>query len=274
MRTRLTAALLLAASMAFPPPVSAEDKTVPAIGDPSQAWDAAIIAVRIETPDLRRVVLGGRIDADYIVDILSGMTPQYPQPVILFLPDCGYRYNDPEARQQFKFMASLGYIVMAPDSFARDDRPRTCDVTERRFDPGAPHAIAHEWRREEARYALQQILALPWVDPGKIFVAGAGEGADAVLGFDSKLLAGRIAISPSCMFDAVPTRVPTLIIRSDRDVWYDADHWPAATTACDRVFGKDPTIEIATVSGALHDPLIYPDARTRFWNFVVRAAFF
>ncbi len=77
------------------------------------------------------------------------------------------------------------------------------------------------------------------------------------------------------MFDILHTpATPTLIVRSDRDVWYDADHWAEAGPACETAFRNDPTVEIAVVGGALHDPLIYPAARTRFWNFVVRAAFF
>ena len=63
-------------------------------------------------------------------------------------------------------------------------------------------------------------------------------------------------------------------MRSDRDVWYDSEHWPEATDACERLFHNDPGVELATVSGALHDPLIYPEARTRFSNFIIRAAFF
>jgi dienelactone hydrolase len=271
MREGLAALTVLLAGMATPGTASCED----APSDVLRSWESAYVAVQIETPDLRRVVLSGRINADYIVDILQGMSADYPQPVAIFLHDCGFAYNDPEARQQIKFIATLGYIIVAPDSYARMDRPRSCDVEERRFAEDVAQDRIREMRREEAAYAIERVLALPWADPRRIFLVGAGEAADALLAFDSDAIAGRIAISPSCTFDVVhaPT-TPTLIMRSDRDLWYDAEHWPAAVGACERAFGNDPAVEIATLSGALHDPLIYPEARTRFWNFVVRAAFF
>jgi len=243
--------------------------------DVALTWEEAIIAVRIETPDLRRVVLGGRIDATYIADILHGMSAENPQPAIIFMHDCGHSYNDPESRQQIKFMASLGYIIFVPDSYARPDRPVSCDREERTMAPDVSHELIHELRHEEALYAIEQVLKLPWIDRNKIYLGGAGEGADVVLQIEHEALAGRFAVSPSCTYDVrhVPG-TPTLILRSDRDVWYDPDHWPAAIGACEAAFRADTSTEIVVVSGALHDPLIYPEARTRFWNFMVRAAFF
>ena len=243
--------------------------------DVAVTWDRAIVAVRIETPDLRRVVLGGRIDAGYIVDILSGMTADFPQPAIVYLHDCGHGYNDPEARQQIKFMASLGYIVFVPDSYARDDRPRSCDVETRTLDPELSHSWIHELRRNEALFAIEQVLTLPWIDHSKIYLGGAGEGADVVLQLEHEALAGRFAVSPSCTYDVLHTpTTPTLIVRSDGDLWYDVEHWPEAVGACETTFRQDTSVEIVVVDGALHDPLIYPEAKTRFWNFMVRAAFF
>lgn len=271
MLTRLAALGILLAGIVPSGAALAEDGA----SDVLRSWESAFVAVQIETPDLRRIELGGRIDASYMVEILDGMTAAYPQPVVIFFHDCGFAYNDPEARQQIKFIASLGYIIFAPDSFARRDRPRGCDRVERVFDTDVDQVKLRAMRLEEIEYALDRVLALPWVDQKKIFIVGAGEAGDALLAFDSDLIAGRIALSPSCMYDMVHTpATPTLIMRSDRDVWYDADHWAAAGPACEQAFGNDPTVEIALVDGALHDPLIYPAARTRFWNFVVRAVFF
>jgi dienelactone hydrolase len=268
---RLAALGILLAGIAPSGAALADDEP----SDVLRSWESALVAVQIETPDLRRVELGGRINASYIVKILDGMSEEYPQPVVIFFHDCGFAYNDPEARQQIKFIASLGYFVFAPDSFARRNRPRGCDAAERRFLEDVDQVALRAMRLEEIVYALDRVLALPWVDPKKIFIVGAGEAGDALLAFDSGLIAGRIALSPSCMFEIVHTpATPTLIMRSDRDVWYDSDHWAAAGPACENAFGNDPTVEIAVVDGALHDPLIYPAARTRFWNFVVRANFF
>ena len=243
--------------------------------DVVRTWETAFVAVQIETPDLKRIELGGRIGADYIAEILQGMSPTLKQPVVIFISDCNYRSNDPEARQQIKFIASLGYIVFAPNSFARIGREPACDVVARRFLDGTDFTTLHELRREEAAYAIERVLALPWVDPDRIFLIGAGDGADAVLNFSHEAITGRIAISPSCMFDmtAAPA-IPTLIVRADRDVWYSHEHWPGAAEACTQKLKNDPTIEIASIDGTLHDPLIYPEGRARFWNFMVRAAFF
>jgi dienelactone hydrolase len=267
MRILLSALLLLLAGAGESAAANDDDVAV--------TWTRAIVAVRIETPDLRRVVLGGRIDAGYIVDILDGMSAKYPQPAVIFLHDCGYAYNDPEGRQQIKFMASLGYIVFVPDSYARAGRPRSCDVETKTLDPTLSHDLIHEQRRSEALYAIERVLELPWIDHNKIYLGGSGEGADAALQLDHEALAGRFAISPSCTYEVRHTpSTPTLIVRSDRDLWYDIDHWPEAIGACETTFRNDAGTEIVVVDGALHDPLIYPEAKTRFWNFMVRAAFF
>src|SRR5690606_10742451 len=118
MRGRIAGWVAMLAGAAMALSAAAADRP----NDVVRTWETAFVAVQIETPDLKRIELGGRIGADYIAEILQGMSPTLKQPVVIFISDCNYRSNDPEARQQIKFIASLGYIVFAPNSFARIGR--------------------------------------------------------------------------------------------------------------------------------------------------------
>jgi dienelactone hydrolase len=265
---RLTATILLLGALLGSAAARGDDETV------ARTWREAQIYVRYETEELTYGVIGGPMTAAYIAKHLKRYAETEPQPVIIHLHGCGRSDGLSDIQSEARAMAELGFIVVAPDSFARPGRPESCDPRKAERFPDAPHALINRYRQEELRYALAQVLAAPWADPNRIFVSGFDEGADAVLGFRDPAVLGRIAIGAPCRFDPVlDPNLPTLIIIARDDLWFSEMHEPALAGQCRRKLGGQPNVSILEPEGVLHDALIYNESKIALWNFLVRASF-
>lgn len=256
--------------------------TLPGLGaaaladDPEleRTWLEGQIYVRYETEELTYGVLGGPLTAAYIQRLLQRYSTGDPQPVIIHLHGCGKSDGLSDIQSEGRAMAELGFIVVAPDSFARTDRAESCEPRQAHRFPDAPFALIQKLRLEELRYALAKVLEQPWADPNRIFVSGFDEGADAVLAFHDPAVLGRIAVGAPCRFDPVSDpKLPTLIIVARDDLWFNADHEPARAGQCRQKLGGQPNVVILEPEGVLHDALIYNEAKIALWNFLVRASF-
>ncbi len=242
--------------------------------DAAPTWEGAEVFVMIETPEFRRVVIGGLLRADYMQRILAALDPAARLGVIVHLHGCTFGHRDLAVRRQARFMASLGYVVFMPDSFRRSGRSPTCDPERRLRLEDAPHRAVHRMRLEELDYAIEQVLAFPWLRADRVFVAGYDEGGDAVLAYTHAAIRGRIAIAPSCGLGVDLSRpLPTLIVTARDDPWYHRDDRPEARDLCRRKAGAALYVELAEQDGGLHDALIYGEAQIALWNFLVRASF-
>jgi len=240
----------------------------------ARTWAEAQVYVRYETEDLTYGIIGGPISAGYIAKLLDRFARTEPQPVIIHLHGCGRSDGLSDIQSEGRGMAELGFIVVAPDSFARPGRPESCDPRKAERFPGAPYALLQRYRQEELRYALAQVLAAPWADRNHIFVSGFDEGADAVLAFRDPAVLGRIAIGAPCRFEPLlDPKLPTLLVIARDDLWFNADHEPDRSGECRRKLGGEPNVTILEPEGVLHDALIYNEAKIALWNFLVRASF-
>ena len=240
----------------------------------ARTWAQAQVYVRYETEDLTYGVIGGPLAASYMSRLLDRFAATEPQPVIIHLHGCGRSDGLSDIQSEGRAMAEMGFIVVSPDSFARPGRPQSCDPRKAERDPEAPYALLNQYRQEELRYALAQVLAAPWADHNHIFISGFDEGADAVLGFRDPAVLGRIAIGAPCRFEpVVDAKLPTLLIIARDDLWFSAIHEPAMAGQCRRKLGGRPNVTILEPEGVLHDALIYNEAKIALWNFLVRASF-
>lgn len=243
-------------------------------GEIARTWQQGQVYVRYETEELTYGVLGGPFGASYIQKLLTRYSTGDPQPVIIHLHGCGKSDGLSDIQSQGRAMAELGFIVVAPNSFARSGRPTSCDARQAHRAPDAPFALIQDLRLQELRYALARVLEQPWADPNRIFVSGFDEGADAVLAFHDPAVLGRIAIGAPCRFDPIAdAELPTLVIVARDDLWFNADHEPALDGQCRRKLGGEPNVTILEPEGVLHDALIYNEAKIALWNFLVRASF-
>jgi dienelactone hydrolase len=163
------------------------------INDVARTWTAAKVFVRNEP--------GPKTPAQIAVD--------KPSPVLIYLHGCG-GLNDDNDLPWAEFIAQHGFIVIAPDRFARADRRDSCWPSQ------IPGIL--DMRREELTYALQQVKASAWADPANIFVMGFSEGADAVAGATPAGVRASIISSWTCSrvpAIALPASMPVLSIQWD-----------------------------------------------------------
>lgn len=93
------------------------------------------------------------------------------------------------------WFSEFGFAFFAPDSFKRTGRIELCYQQS---------DMTYGMRRDEIKFALQQILKLPWIDKKRIVLVGVSEGGSAVarysyddgfiahiiLGYDCKAFGG------------------------------------------------------------------------------------
>jgi poly(3-hydroxybutyrate) depolymerase len=121
-------------------------------------------------------------------------------------------------------LAAAGYLVFVPDSFARQDKPPSCDP--RQFQGGL-HREVLGWRQAEAEHALTQARTLPAVDPSRIFLMGLSEGAIAAATYVGEPLTGRIIEGWTCHAGwpeyrglRAPPDEAVLALSSENDPWF------------------------------------------------------
>jgi poly(3-hydroxybutyrate) depolymerase len=121
-------------------------------------------------------------------------------------------------------LAAAGYLVLLPDSFARMDKPKSCDALQ--FQSGL-HRDVLQWRQAEADYAIKQVKALGAVDPERVFLMGLSEGAIAVATYKGEPVAGRIVEAWTCHAGwpeyrglNAPANEPVLTLTSENDPWF------------------------------------------------------
>ena len=94
-------------------------------------------------------------------------------PVVIYLHGCsGITQHD---YSWAKYISTLGFIVVQPDSFARPDRKMMCNPYTQSVDRNKlPKALM--FRQQEIRYTLEQVKQVSWSDKNNIFLMGHSEG--------------------------------------------------------------------------------------------------
>jgi hypothetical protein len=68
-------------------------------------------------------------------------------------------------------------------------------------------------------------------------------------------------------------KLPTLVVVSNRDLWFNGDHEPEARGRCRQKLRGSANVSLFESDGVPHDALIYEESRVTLWNFLVRASF-
>jgi dienelactone hydrolase len=199
--------------------------------------------------------------------ILDRLDPRDPRGLIAHLQGCPYGPSRMAIHSQARFMASLGYVVVVAEPLAEETSLETCPAG-----PSDEEAALHQARLRQLDRLVSLAVSLPWVDPRRIFASGFGEGGDAVLAFGHPALRGRVAIAPRCRFGIDRWPVPTLLISTRDDRWYETVQDEAARLRCMREAAY-PHADRLEVDGSLHDALVYTEARVALSHFLVRAGY-
>ena len=136
-------------------------------------------------------------------------------PLILFMHYCeGLGHH----REDMRRLSKLGFIVLAPDSFARNHRPLGCYEDREKFIRYFDAAVA--FQKAELDYAVQKLSTFDWIDRNNLFLFGSGMGGLVVAHYEGNEFAGHLiegwgCRGPNPIFDGIwappSTRVFTTV---------------------------------------------------------------
>jgi dienelactone hydrolase len=177
-------------------------------------WERAYVLLPVAADRL----VGGRMDEAFVREELAALPAGRKLPAVLYLHGCSGLA--PGNFDYMHLLAGEGYAVLAPDSFARPGRPKTCDPRRHRGIPGAPFARVAAMRQEEIRYGLERMRGLAWVDAERLFLMGHSQGGAAVAAFPNPGFRGVIISGSTCQYGLnAPEGTPVLAVYSEKDPW-------------------------------------------------------
>jgi dienelactone hydrolase len=123
-----------------------------------------------------------------------------------------------------RFIAGAGYILVAPNSFARKVKPVSCIPA---LHQGSLHRAVLGWRQAEIRFAYEKIRAMHAADHSPIMLMGHSEGAITVATIGDLAVAGRIIEGWTCHAGwpeyrglNAPAGQPVLTLVGEDDPWF------------------------------------------------------
>ena len=187
----------------------------------ARTWEGATVIAPFSTADLRVADVAGTMAR--VEDALFDASQAPKLPLVVFLHGCnglhgGYRVD-------LDFLTDSGYAVIAPDSFSRDYKPRSCDWRSKSagFHPGVIG-----FRLAEAEYAIRRARQFPWVDADRIILMGQSEGGLTTANYTGDDVAARVILGWTCQIPWPPLwglrgerDVPVLSVVSAEDRWFD-----------------------------------------------------
>jgi dienelactone hydrolase len=173
----------------------------------ARTWEAA------------QVWLPGTLNATS-VDALDEIEP--PRAIVLYAHGCDglSRITTVTAR----VLAGAGRLVVAPDSFARQDKPVSCDATQNR---GGLHRAVLGWRQDEMQHALARLRETEELENTPIILMGHSEGGITVATMAAPDVAMRIIEGWTCHAGwpeyrglNAPVDQPVLALVGEDDPWF------------------------------------------------------
>ncbi len=143
-------------------------------------------------------------------------------PAIVFAHSCsGHFYA---SNVTGAFLAKAGFLVVMPDSFARENKPTSCIPAKHL---GGLHRAVLGWRQAEMAYAIARLQQLPEIRKDAIFLMGFSEGGITTATFTGPPLAGRIVEGWTCHAGwgeyrglRGPKDEPLLTLVAAQDPWF------------------------------------------------------
>lgn len=184
--------------------------------DPIQVqptWDRAVVYAPAGTGRSRRLSTA---------ELPGYLADRQPLPVIVYSHGCSGIERIGHAAGEF--YARNGYLFVAPDSFARPEKPTSCQPALRR---GGLHRNVLGWRHAEIDFAIAQLRNLPGLSDAKIALVGHSEGGIATATYRGAALAARVIEGWTCQAGwseyrglNAPRDEPVLSLVGEDDPWF------------------------------------------------------
>ncbi len=162
-----------------------------------------------------------RLDTAGLTAYLASL-PSPPTVVVVYAHGCDGLSEISAATG--RFLAQAGYLMVAPDSFARQDKPVSCKPISHQ---GGLHRAVLGWRQAEMQFAFDQVEQIPSLKGVPVILMGHSEGAITVATIAAVPAAGRIIEGWTCHagwpeyrgLNAPPDQ-PVLALSSEKDPWF------------------------------------------------------
>lgn len=126
-----------------------------------------------------------------------------------------------------RMLADQGYLVYAPNSFARSDKKVSCDVVKKQ---GGLHREVLGLRLEEAKNAVEFLQTKPFIAK-EITLAGFSEGAITTAKYPHENISKKLILGWTCNAGwpeyiglEGPLDLKTQSILSDKDPWFQTPY--------------------------------------------------
>lgn len=232
-------------------------------GDLQRTWSEAVVAMPGQegTQILQYVDFSGLPQS-------GNANRRYP--VVLYLHGCtGMGKME---REFGEGLAARGYVFIAPDSMARGYRPLQCDP---RTITGGKNLFVFDFRLAEVSYALDRLMAEPWVDQENLFLIGGSEGGVAAALYRGDEFAARVIFQWTCHGASIvrgiagPDRAPVLAIVNKGDPWYRPENTRNQSGDCgDFIRLRPDSKSIVLQRQGVHNVLDLPGVRLEIQQFL------
>ena len=207
-------------------------------------------------------VLGGRVSLGSIKLALAKLEGGPLRSAAVYLHGCGG--FGMSGRTNARLLAEAGFVVFAPDSFARPKRIKTCDG-KRKIGIGPKGSYSHviSMRLRELETALDRMSRLEWIDRDRLVLFGHSQGSNAAAVYPGNDFRGRIMTGTRCSrgYKAPPAE-PALAVYSAKDPWFRE----RPVRCKDHMDGT--ALQVMELKGRAHVTVRVPQARNRILRFL------
>lgn len=197
--------------------------------DIERTWSQALVVLPPASPGQEPRI--ERLRASGLLQRAGGGQRPARLPLVIYMHGCDGIGDLP----LLKALATRGYAVIAPDSFARRFRPLQCDPARRQ---GGQNRFVYDFRLTELTFALEQLDSIDWIDYRNLFLMGTSEGGVAAALFRGQVFNARVIAQWSCQGDPLvrgigaPPNEPVLALLREGDPYYDPRNTPAQQGDC------------------------------------------